>query len=392
MKSIVVIALLSQLSFAEMIGLEVLLESAKQPKQIEKMIVHKFHALESKSLADVQTSPLTYSQSLSASISPMESGLEFEVGFSKELKLESISELELKANRLENEASSVEEAKLLVNFSNRLKNSYHQYCLNRQFLKAYEDKYERFSQLYEKKNRAYEEDEISKIELFQIELEKDKLANKRDNFLQQVEDERKELLSFTSLGEDHRISCYEMYPIAPSSLDEKNYFLLTKQAYHKRIESTQTALKRHSGGVDTFELSTGYVRELDRDVYTIGISVPLTFSSKRFEYERASLMEHSSALSVENEQKIENKKYEIKHLKSKLHRIYKDILNEEENMLSFENKLLPLMKKSYDYGESTVMEYLLGQQQMSSKETALLEKKKEYYQTLFTLYNISEKR
>jgi outer membrane protein TolC len=392
MRRIIAFTLLTQLSLASTIGLEQLLENAQQPQQIEKMIEHEFNALESKSLADTQASPLTLNHTLFRSVSSIQSGFEQEIGLSKEFKLGNVQELEQKANRLNNEAMKIEKEKLLVSFSNRLKNAYHQYCLDATYAISLQEKYESFTLLYEKKKKAYAEDEIAKTELLQIELEKHTLEGQLNNFLKQVEDEKQQLLLYSSFSEQEHVSCQELYPLAWDFMIDDSSFELTNTAYNKRIQSTQTALKRQSKKIDSIEISTGYLRELERDVYGIGISVPLNFSSNKSEYERVALMQHSSALSIEYEQALIEKKYDITKLQAKLSRTYQAILNTQENIDAFNEKLLPLMKKSYKYGESSVVEYLLSQQQLKVKEEALLAQKKGYYETLFTLYNISEKR
>lgn len=134
----------------------------------------------------------------------------------------------------------------------------------------------------------------------------------------------------------------------------------------------------------------GYTKELETDIYTIGVSIPLNFSSNKSEHERASLMHQSSAISLQNEQQMADKKYRVRELEAKLSRDFQNIEAQKENINHYANSLLPLMKKSYDYGESSVIEYLLSQQKLTSLEQELLEEKKAYYATLFQLYSMSE--
>ncbi len=385
--------LLSQLSYSVSIDLEQLLQNAQQPKQIEKMIAHEFNALESKSLASTQASPLTLNHTLFRSVSSLQSGFEQEIGLSKEFKLGNVQALEQKANRLNSEANKIEKERLLVVFFNRLKNAYHQYCLDEEYKQVLEQRYQSFALLYEKKQKAYLQDEIAKTELLQIELEKERLKAELNNFLQQLKDEKRLLLLYGSFEEQAELSCVDIYPLSPApKLEDENSFELTQRAYEKRIESTQVALRRQSKKIDTIEVSAGYLRELERDVYGIGVSIPLNFSSSKSQYERAALMQRSSALSIENEQALVEKKYAVAKLEARLHRDYEAILKSQESIDAFKTKLLPLMKKSYQYGESSVVEYLLSQQQLSLKEEALLAQKKGYYERLFTLYTIMEKR
>jgi outer membrane protein TolC len=273
-----------------------------------------------------------------------------------------------------------------------MKSAYHHYCLNKIYSGEFQDRYERISLLYQKKQRAYEEGEIAKTELLQIELEKRTLENQLENFMEQVNDEKEALLSLTSFQNRDNISCRDIYPLKADFNEGKDAFGLTQEAYEKRMHSTQASLKRYSQKIESVEISTGYLRETERDVYTVGISIPLNFTTHKSEYERASLMHQSSSLTLQNEQVKMEKNHEIAKLKSKLRRAYQAIMTQKENIDSFKANLLPLMKKSYDYGESTVVEYLLSQQQLSQKETELLAKKQGYYETLFTLYTISEKR
>ena len=392
MRSLIVFTLITQVALAEVVGLENLLENATQPKQIEAMIEHQFNASGFKSLANTQTAPLRFDPSIAHSQTPTRNGFEYDVSFSKEFQLGDIQKLEQRSDRLESEATKLEQGKLLIGFSNRLKNSYHQYCLNQEYLGSFNEKYNRFSELLEKKKRAYEQDEISKIELVQIEQELQLLENRLHNIQTQVEDERQELLAQTTLPITDTLSCEDVYPLRAEFIDERGAFELSKEVYNKRIESRQTALKRYGNNIESIEVSTGYLKEFERDAFTIGVSIPLNFSSKKSEYERASLMEQTSALSSQNDELLTQKKYEMQQLKSKLKRLYQAVEGYELNIQRFKEQLLPLVHKSYTYGESSVVEYLLAQQQLSQKEALVLEKKREYYQTLFTLYNISEKR
>jgi outer membrane protein TolC len=383
---------LLQTLFASSVTLNELLENAQQPQQIQKAIESDALAMESKNLANTQTTPLTFEHGLSRSSSKIMSGFEHEIGFSKELKLGNIQKLEQQQTRLNNEAQSIEQEKYLITLSNRLKNSYHQYCLDSNYVHAFQEKYRRFSLLHSKKKTAYKHDEIAKTELLQLALEKNKLHNELENFHQKVEDEKHQILALAGFSEGDFISCQEVYPIAEQVIFDNTHLALTQKAFEKRIESRQVGLKRHSYKVESVELSMGYLKELERDVYTISVSVPLTLSSRKSEYERASLMHEASALSFQNEQVVAQKEYEVKTLQKKLRRNFQAIQSTQNSIEEYTNSLLPLMKKSYDYGESSVTEYLLSQQQLSQQEEKLLEEKKGYYQTLFTLYQISEKR
>jgi len=386
------ILLCSTLTWAESINLESLLEQSQQVQQIENIIGKRAEAMRSKTLANIETAPLTYSQTLSRSQSKIESGFEHQFSFSKEIKLGNVTSLEKEESELKNQANVIESLQTIVNVRNQIKNSYHQYCLEKRYSSNYEERFERVSLLYSKKQRAFEEGEISKTELMQIALEKERLQGELEQFNQRLEDDKNYLRSLSNLSQEVSFSCSDLYPIQESLISDNDELTLSTQSYEKRIASVQKGLERYGKEFDSIEISSGYVRELGRDVYSVGISVPLNLSSKKYEYERASLMQQSSALSLEKEQLVSSKRREIARLNSKLVQTYQAITLEETLIESHKEKLIPLIDKSYHYGESSVVEYLLAQQSMSRLEEKLLEEKRAYYRTLFSLLTIQEKK
>jgi hypothetical protein len=99
-KTIIVIVGITQLSFSSIIGLQELLQNAQSSIRTEEMIEYNFNALESKTLANIQTAPLTFNHQISRSTSPIESGFEYEIGISKEFKLGNIKKLEQQVAKL----------------------------------------------------------------------------------------------------------------------------------------------------------------------------------------------------------------------------------------------------------------------------------------------------
>lgn len=372
------------------VTLDEVLESAAQKNLMNQAIEKEGFALESKNLANTQTAPLTFNQSLSRANSVGISGYEHEVSLSKEFKLGNVQALEQKQNRLNNEAHLMEQKKYLVNVDNYLKNLYHQYCLDRKYVENSEESYETFLMLYRKKERAFKHDEIAKTELLQIEFEKNRLNTTLENSKRKEKSSKQQVLSLTTFDGSEGLSCQDIYPIVEEVVLGTEVFRLSQQAYEKRLKSTQTGLGRYNKNIESIEVSMGYTKELETDIYTLGVSVPLNFSSKKSEHERAALMHESSALTLQNEQQLTDKKYQIEVLKSRLYGDFKSIKAQEKDISYYLNEILPLMKKSYDYAESSVLEYLLSQHKLHTLQQELLEKQKAYYSTLFQLYSISE--
>lgn len=390
MKRLVIGLMLIESVYATTLTLENFLEYAVQPKLIEKAIKEESFARKAKSLADSSEAPLNFENAFSRANSKALSGYEYEVGFSKEIKLGKIQALEQQQSQLETEAYALEQEKQLVNVSNYLKNLYHQHCLNRNYRERFQKSHENFVTLYQKKKKAYQHDEIAKTELLQLELEKNRLDSELEVFQQQLEDERSQLFNLAGFMDKGAVSCKDIYPIREQAVFDSSYMGLTKKAFQKRTQSRKVGLKRHSYKIDHIEVSMGYTKELETDLYRVGVSIPLNFSNNKSEHERASLMHELSALGFQNEQLLAQKKYAMNRLQNRLRRTFKSIESTQKSIESYKNSLLPLMKKSYDYGESSVIEYLLSQQKLTDLEQELLENKKGYYETLFQLYSMSE--
>ncbi len=390
-KTVISIALLSTLHLSA-VTLEEIVTNAKQPQLINKTIDAEQLAFESANLAQTETAPLTYNQSLSQNRGAGESGFEYEVSFSKEFKLGNIRELEGRQSSLNNEAYLLEQKREIYRYNAYLKNTYHNYCLDEAYLASFREEVDTFIELYNKKERAYSEDEISKTELLQLRLEKQRLESQLMTLSQKQEDAKAQLLSLTTLDRGEHLFCQDIYPIQEEVFLDEESFSLTQEAYNKRIESTQVGLKRYSQKIESIDVSMGYTKELDRDIYTMSISIPLNFSTHKSEYERASLLHQSSVLSLKNQQIVEQRVTRISLLQKRLKQNYHAIEAQKEIINNYTSSLLPLIKKSYQYGESSVIEYLLSEQKLYGLKQELLEKKRGYYETLFKLYSMSESK
>lgn len=389
-KSILIPMFFLTYSEASVLTLTDILQHAKEPTLLFKTITEEQQALEAKNLANSADAPFVLHNGIIRAKSKALSGYEYDVAISKELKLSNIQNLEQQQNRLNNEAHTLEQKKYVLHASNRLKNLYHQYCLDSNYRDNFQVNYDNFVTLYEKKKSAYKHNEIAKTELLQLEIEKKRLHTELENLNQKERSSKVQLLSLTTLDSRDAFSCQDIYPIVQNVNLENDAFVLSQQAYEKRIESTQVGLNRYRKKLESVEVSMGYTKELETDLYTVGVSIPLNFSSNKLEHERAALMHQSSALSLQNEQQMAKKKYELQELKARLNRLFQTIRSEESNIEQYSNSLLPLMKKSYDYGESSVIEYLLSQQKLNQLKQELLEKQKGYYTALFQLYSMSE--
>ncbi|HEY9189249.1 MAG TPA: TolC family protein [Sulfurovum sp.] len=396
MKQIILLVLLVQFVQASTLTLKQVLASAHENQTLTQALDRERLYLEAKNLADTSMDPAElYGAGTKAyPIDGRKNGNEYTVGISKTLPLGNTQAQDERINRLNNEAYLLEEERKVLNFENGLKGLYHQHCLDQQNYRSFKQNYQEFVTLYQKKEKAYRYQEISKTELMQLEIEKNRLQAKLQEMqtVQAVSKQKLLILGRINHSDKTVLSCSDMYPIRESVQLKEEPFALSKEAHEKRIQSTQTALNRYSKVVDTVSLSVQYDQEIDIDKYSVGISVPLSFTGRRSEQERVAAMHKNAAIGFQYEQMMAEKKSMFLTLQSTLRNSAVMIRSLKNDLNTYKKELLPLVKRSYDLGESSVVEYLLNRQQYHQLNQELFAIQKDYYQTLFTLYTLSESK
>ena len=394
MKQIVLFLLLMQAGHASTYTISKVLKSAAQQNSLSKALEQDSLALEAKNKASTASDPLElFGEGTKAYPHAGGSGNEYAVGVSKKFIFGNIQEQEQKVTRLSNQAYLLEEERNILNFKNGLKNIYHQHCLDGQNYRSFEQSYQEFVKFYKKKQKAYKYQEISKTELMQLEIEKNSLYAQLQEIKMQQDISKQNLFMLSKINytESTKLSCKDMYPIR-TNVKLGNTFQLSKEAYDKRVQSTHEALDRYSNSIDSVSLSAQYTEELDVDKYTVGLSIPLNFTSARSEEERAAAMYQNSAISFKHEQTMTEKKSLLAQLRSQLKSNALMVKMLKNNYQNYQKNLLPLIKKSYNLGETSVIEYLLNRQRSYQLRQEIYATKKAYYNTLFKLYTISEKK
>lgn len=393
-KQSVLFFLLLQTSFASTYTLNNILGSIEKDGSLSKVLQQEGLALEAKNQANTVTDPLElFVEGTRANPIIGKSGNEYAVGVSQKVMLGSVQEDEQMITRLANQAYLLEEEKNILDFRNTIKNNYHQHCLDKQKYRSFVKNYQNFETLYKKKQKAFKYQEISKIELMQLEIEKNNLYTQLQEIKMQKEISKRNLLMLSNIADasNATLSCQDMYPIK-ANVQLDNSFKLSKEAHEKRVQSTQQALKRYSSSMDSINISAQYTEELDMDKYTIGLSIPLNFTSSKNEKERAAAMYQNSAISLKHEQLLRGKRSVLMQFRSQLNNSALTLRSLQKNYRNYQKNLLPLMKKSYDLGEISVVEYLLTEQRSYQLIEEIYNTKKAYYEMLFKLYTLSEKK
>jgi len=393
MKHIILFLLLIQLAESSTLTLKKVLASANNNNTLTQAIDQERLFLEARNLADTSSERMDlYGTGTRAYPKDGSNDYEYSIGLSKKLPWGNTQEEDQMITRLNNEAYLLEEDKKILNFKNGLKSLYHQHCLDYKNYKSFKQNYQDFAKLYKKKQKAYKYQEISKTELMQLEIEKNKYYAQlqKMKMIEKVSKQKLFILGRINHSEKTVLACSDMYPIRENVKLKEDTFQLSKQAYEKRIKSTQVALERHSKALDAISLAVQYDKEIDIDKYSIGVSIPLVFTSQRSEQERVAALHKNSAISFNHEQTMLEKKSMFSELKITLKSNALMIRSLKNNLHDYKKNLLPLIKKSYELGESSVIEYLLNRQNYHQLKQELFATQKAYYHTLFTLYTLSE--
>ncbi len=318
-----------------------------------------------------------------------DSELEYSVGAQKTFIFGNKRNLEI--SNLNNLASSLELKKELLAFNNELKMLYHQSCLEKTKTETYEKLYRDFEKLFAKKQKAYEYKEISKKEILQLQIEKEDLKQRLQGFKADKSISKSSLFKIIGVDDSKaKLYCQDLHPMEFTQDDEKALFTLSKEALNSQILATKKSTKLYDRNFESVDLSLGYDNEIDMKKYGVGISLPLSFTSDANEYKKVSALHKQKALRFKKESLLLRKNQKFEALKAKLQNSKKLILMVEENIKIGEDELSPLIEKSYQLGESSVVLYLLEKQKLWQLYLTLNDYKKRYYQTLFELYTVAE--
>ena len=378
---------------AQTVTLDEFIQNVQQLKLLDKSIKQEADALEAEVQSDIADEPFVLSHYISkigTSVDNLKNGID--TSLSKEMRLGDIKELEERMYRLSNESYILSKKEDVIALKNELLLVYHQYCLGESYLNSYQNYYSHIKELYRKKKIAYEHNDIAKTELLQVEFEKDRQNRELKNLIRKQQNIKETLLALGGYGLDDSFVCSDLYPIKGDiDLDTNELFPISKEVYKKEQDSIKVGVQRYSKKLESLNLSLGYNHEVDTDFYTVGVELPLNFTSRKNEYKKASLLYQYSANETKHHLSIKQRELKLKEVQSQLKNISQEILGIEDNIRAFQAKLMPLIQKSYDYGESSVMEYLLTQQKLNILQRELLDAKERYYKRLFRLYTLSQR-
>ncbi len=320
------------------------------------------------------------------------SQVEYSLGASTLIDLANTRGLELESADLQNEAALLYKQKELFRFSNEIRKLYHRGCLNKESVKILQTTLDAFNKLYRKKEKAYKFQEISKKELLQLQLEQKLLRQKVTSHKKEYEISKEALLNLISIAHtsDTDFECNDLAPVVSDISIDNSPFILSNLAFEKEMQSLEKQNDRYSKILEPVELSVHYDDEIDTKKTGIGFSIPLSFTSAKNEQSRIYILHKKEMKRLRHNGWLLEQTALKKQLEAEIKGDFTKINALKENIDTYENTLMPLIEKSFQMGESSVIEYLMGRQKLLEISLELIETKKNYYEKLFNLYTLIE--
>lgn len=391
----VVLGLILVLSYgqASSVSLKDILTKADENSPMQQALLQESLSNEALYKADHAPNPLTlYGTAGKAKPQLGANANEYTVGISKQILIGGVESLDDDIAALNKQADAMEGEKEILSFQNGLKELYHKHCIQKENTRSVQALYNEFETLYAKKEKAFGYGEISKIELLRLKMEKEKLLAMLKEAKASASLSQSALfkLSRTPQRPNTSLSCSDIYPIFAAAPLKGEVFSLSEGAYKNRLKSAQKMLTRNSTPLESVEVSAEYNNELDMQRYIVGVSVPLNFTSKKSEQKRLEALHQSAAVEARHRQNSIERNTMLFTLQTELEQKSEAVARIRKSIDAYKTQLLPLLQKSYDYGESSVTEFILNKQQYYDLLQEFYKAKKAYYHTLFTLYTLSE--
>jgi len=284
-------------------------------------------------------------------------------------------------------ASSLQQKQVSVQLSNDISYTYHDVCLQKQQLDDYADVAEAFELLHKKRKKAYDFGEISKKDILLLSIELKNIKQKQKNLQSDYQQSLELLRKKAYLINNDEPLCKDLKTIKQwDSITLENSFEM--KAIESSIDASNSLFQRYSKGYSPIGLFAGFDKELNTQRISVGLSIPLNFSSNKQESKRRAALSQKNILLSTYAQLKNSRKKDAEILRQKLDQGYMNIKSNEEILRLYTQELIPLVERGYQMGETSLLEYLLAKREMWKTKQDLSEQKKSYYASLFKFFNL----
>lgn len=376
---------------AQTIELEEIVQKLRSEHPMAKAIQALEHAHHWQNRAVASGEPLALvAEGSYAKPDMQKSAYEYGVGIEKNIMHPDVKKQTLLSTKYENEADILQRKHTFALLENDVRSLYHESCLQMQSKEDYFAALRSYEILYSKKAKAYEYKEISKKELLMLQIELDRLRGEyklHEHELQTAHDALNAKILLPSL-QNRELSCRDMLPLVKEVTFDVQNTTLKEESFEKKILMQQSDFAKHDVLFDSFTLGAFYAQEMDREKFTLSLSLPLNFTSSYSEEKRTEALHKKSTLLHEKEEAILQKASDKVLFTRELQQNLQSIETHKAILQKYENELMPLLKSAYELGEDSVSEYILGQREFLRLKGEFADSLKKYYKTLFQLYGV----
>jgi outer membrane protein, heavy metal efflux system len=321
-----------------------------------------------------------------------EEGVEYSLSFSQELQTPFASKEKNSAQRAMERSLELSRDYEYNNYLLDLAHSYHLACVDKEGATLLDTLVEEQKKVFERLRIAYELGEISRKDLLFYHVQYLKLQEQsreyhriyeRSLFALQRDAKAKEI---TSLACTDSIKPTKQTPKMQSQkhakLQSLEYERDAALSYYKLAESSFQSL--------SYALS--YDKEIDKKRYGVLVSIPLASLTSKQEKSQVQYLQTQNALDEELQLLNYELEQSIKSLESTLGSSYESYKAYEEQIVPFAKELQELSFVALIEGEGSMIESLDATRSYIDSTLGMLEKKRKYYEELFALYKITDKR
>lgn len=369
-----------------------ILQSTPQNNKV-KALAYRQDAQSAQTQADLSYSAPSISLDLGSAKDIFgEEGVEYALAFSQEIQTPFALEERIRAQRAMIRSLALSKEYENNSFVLDLALSYHLACVDKESFLLMQALVSEQKKAFDRLRTAFELGEISRKDLLFHQVEYLKLQEQERYFQRLYAGSLLDLQAQVQNMEIDTLTCSDM--ILPS---EKN--LKIKSQKHAKLEAlgyerdaASSYYKLSDSFVQSLGYSLSYEKELDKKRYGVLVSIPLTSFTSKQEQRQAEYLHTQSAIQEE----LAGLSYELeqnaKSLHARLRSNYESYKTYQEQVIPLSKELQELSLVALFEGEGSVMESLDATRSHLSNTLGMLEKKRTYYQELFALYKITDRR
>lgn len=319
-------------------------------------------------------------------------GVEYSLAFSQEIQTPFASEEKKSAQRAMIRSLNLSREYEHNSFILDLSLSYHLACVDKESFELLHLLVMEQKKAFDRLRVAYELGEISRKDLLFHQVEYLTLQEQERAFNNLYQASLMALQAQVQNIQIETLTCSDM--IVPSEqnlqIDSQKHAKLEALTYEK--DAASSYYKLSDSTFQSLSYSLSYDKELDKKRYGVLVSIPLSLVTSKQEQRQAHYLHTQSALQEELSLLSYELEQSAKSLRSRIHSSYQSYQTYQEQVVPLSKELQELSLLALLEGEGSVIESLDASRSYLFNTLAMLEKKRKYYEELFALYKITDRR